>query len=473
MYKIIFPFVLLLFGYSALAQQVSTETYDDLALNDTVKNKKGEVLQEIIINSNQQKKPVSVGKAGIAPMDLPQASAVISHATLENQQAVTLADVLKNANGLYIMGTTGGYQEEVASRGSALAGSNIFKNGVRYFSGMSTELSGIERVEFLKGSAAILYGNVAAGGILNLVTKKPHAQFGGDIGFRFGSFNTIQPTFDIYGSLNKKKTILFRTDATYEKSDSYRKEVESERYYVNPSVLFKLSENTELLVEGDYLNDHKTPDFGAGIINYEIVEIPRDRFLGVSWGYFDAQQASATATLSHKINDNWNFSFVNSLRYYDTELFSNARPNSSGGTVSANGDWTRSVQKSKVKDNYFLQQLDLKGNFAIGKTGHQFLVGADNEIYKTVTNSYINQEYDTINIFEDYDSSNEAPIPTLDPKAITTAPVKRFGIYIQDLVTFNKYLKLLAGVRYSYQDTEIALTHLSIHQRLSRLRIRL
>lgn len=454
MRKFLFPLVLAFTGYSASAQQIPSEADYDMALNDTVKNKKGEVLQEIIINSNQQKKPVSVGKSGIAPMDLPQSTAVISHATLESQQAVTLSDVLKNANGLYIMGTTGGYQEEVASRGSALAGSNIFKNGVRYFSGMSTELSGIERVEFLKGSAAILYGNVAAGGILNMVTKKPRTEFGGDLGFRLASFNTIQPTLDIYGSLNKKKTILFRTDASYEKGDSFRKEVESERYYVNPSVLFKFSDKTQLLVEGDYLNDHKTPDFGAGIINYEIVAIPRNRFLGVSWGYFDAQQASATATLSHEINENWEVSFVNALRYYDTELFSNTRPNASGGTVSANGDWTRSVQKSKVKDNYFLQQLDLKGKFAIGKTGHQFLVGADNEIYKTTTSAFKNQVYDTINIFEDYDPSSEAPIPTMIPNTVTTAPVKRFGVYVQDLVTFNKYLKLLAGVRYSNQNTE-------------------
>ncbi len=33
------------------------------------------------------------------------------------------------------------------------------------------EISSLEKVEILKGSAAILYGNVAPGGIINMVTK--------------------------------------------------------------------------------------------------------------------------------------------------------------------------------------------------------------------------------------------------------------------------------------------------------------
>ena len=55
---------------------------------------------------------------------------------------------------------------------------------------MMLETSGIEKVEFLKGSAAMLYGNVSPGGILNIITKKPRYEFGGEIGFTNASFNT-------------------------------------------------------------------------------------------------------------------------------------------------------------------------------------------------------------------------------------------------------------------------------------------
>jgi iron complex outermembrane receptor protein len=468
MAKLVLQSIVLLFTITSFSQHstandigIPVETAENV--NDTVRNKKGEILQEIIINANQQKTPVNVGKGDIEPMDLPQATAVINHAVIESQQINSMTDLLKNTNGVYIMGTTGGYQEEIASRGNALGSSNTFKNGVRYFNGMMIEMSGVEKAEFLKGSAAILYGNVAAGGILNLITKKPKFDFGGEAGFRFGSFNTIKPTFDVYSGIGTKRKMAFRVNGSYEKADSFRKEVSSERFYFNPSFLVKFTEKTQLLVEGDYLDDYRTPDFGAGIINYEIVDIPRERFLGVSWGYFDGRQATATATLTHDFSEKWNLTFINALRYYDTDLFSNARPNASGGVVQENGDWTRNLQRTEAKENYFLQQVDLNGNFNTGKIGHQFLAGIDAERYKTLTTAYYgitaatqNEQtsYDTINIFEDYNPANEPAVPTLAKNTLTTSPISRFGVYVQDLVSFSKYIKVLAGVRYSYQDTE-------------------
>lgn len=421
--------------------------------NDTVKVKKYN-LQEVVVTGSTIDNPVSIGKTTIKPMDLPQATSVITSETLENQQVNSISDILKNANGVYIMGTAGGYQEEIASRGFSLRSDNTFKNGIRYFNGMSFETSGLEKVEFLKGSAAMLFGNVAPGGVLNLVTKKPKYNFGGEVGFRFGSFNTIKPTLDVYGALNKKKTIAFRINGSYEKADSYRDYVNSERYYINPSFEFKLSDKTKLLIETDYTNDTRTPDFGAGVINYEVVNIPRSRFLGVTWGKYDSEQLSNTLTLTHKINSNWSVNFINGIRYYKTELLSNARPNT-GGAIGADGNWTRNIQKSKAKDNYFTQQANLNGLFSVGKTSHNFLFGADVENYKTISTRYNNANgYDTINIFEDYNPANEGAIPDPTLNTITSSPISRFGIYAQDLVTLTEKWKVLAGVRYSYQDTE-------------------
>ena len=456
MYKYTLLTVLtLLISASSLAQEVKNN-YELYAINDTVKNKKGEILQEVIITANQQKKPVNVGKAGIKPMDLPQATAVINQATIQNQQISSVTDLLKNANGVYIMGATGGYQEEIASRGFPLSSSNTFKNGVRYFNGMTTETSGIERVELLKGSAAILFGNVSAGGVLNLITKKPKFEFGGEIGFRIGSFNTYKPTFDIYNSLGKNKKIAFRVNGSFEKGDSFRDYVTSESKYINPSILFKLSDKTQLLIEADYTKNKRTADFGAGIYNYEILNLPRSRFLGVSWGYFDSKQVTTTATLNYQFSENWNLSFVNGFRYFETDLFSNTRPNPvlTGGNITASGDWTRSIQRAEAKDNYFLQQIDLKGNFNTGKIKHQFLIGADNELMKNNALAYVNKSnYDIINIFQDYNAANEPAIPSLLKNTLTETPIKRAGIYIQDLLSFTDKIKLLAGIRYSYQDT--------------------
>lgn len=442
---------------STISFSQETTNYDELyASNDTVKNKKGEILKEVIITSNQQKAPVNIGKSNIKPMDLPQATSLINHATIQNQQITSISDLLKNVNGVYIMGTTGGYQEEIASRGFSLSSSNTFKNGIRYFNGMPVETSGLEKAEFLKGSAAILFGNVSAGGILNLITKKPKFDFGGEIGFRFGSFATIKPTFDLYGAINKSKKVAFRINGSFEKADSFRDYINSERLYINPSFFFKFSDKTQLLIETDYTKDSRTPDFGAGIYNYEILNLPRSRFLGVSWGYFDSKQATATATLTHQFSENWNLNFVNGFRYFETDLFTNTRPNpvSTGGNINASGEWTRSIQRAEAKDNYFIQQIDIRGNFSTGKIKHQFLIGADNELMKNNALAYTNKSnYDKINIFQDYNAANEPSIPSLLKNTLTETPINRAGIYIQDLLSFSDKIKLLAGLRYSYQDT--------------------
>ena len=454
MKKIICSIGIALISLTSFAQDSYKFEEDFYVENDTVKIKKYN-LNEVIVTGNGKENPVSIGKTYINPMDLPQATAIISNETLKSQQTNSLTDILKNANGVYIMGTTGGYQEEIASRGFSLNSNNTFKNGIRYFNGMSVETSSLERVEFLKGSAAMLFGNVAPGGILNLVTKKPKYEFGGEVGFIFGSFNTIKPTIDVYNSIGKNKKAAFRINAAFEKADSFRDYVESERFYINPSFDIKLSDKTELLIETDFIKDSRTPDFGAGIINYEIVEIPRSRFLGVSWGKYDSQQFSNTITLKHYFNSHWNLNFVNGIRYYDTELFSNTRPNSgTNGTVQTNGDWNRSVQRNIAKDNYFMQQLDIKGLFDTGKIKHNVLFGLDAESFNTSTTAFNNaSNYDTINIFENYNPANEPAIPVLTKNTLTEAPINRFGIYAQDLISFSEKIKVLAGIRYSYQDT--------------------
>jgi len=375
---------------------------------------------------------------------------VIDENALKAQQISNITDLLKNVNGMYIMSTTGGYQEEIASRGTNLTSTNTFKNGIRYYGGMKTELSGIEKAEILKGNSALLFGNVDAGGVMNLVTKKPKFDFGGNVAMTYGSFERFKPQFDLYGSLNKQKTIAFRLDGSYEQANSFRKYVDSKTYYINPSLIFQLTPKTTVLLEGDYTNTNTTPDFGTGIVNYQLVDIPRDRFTGVSWGKYKAEQSFMSAKITHEFNDKLSLSSLTGLRYYNTDLFSNARPNTSGSVIAQNGDWKRSIQRSAVDDNYFIEQIDLNANFKTGAIRHQALVGFDIESSETRTTAYNPfANYDQINIYNEYNPSLEPTIPVLTENTLTKNPLDRYGIYAQDLISLQKYVKLLLGGRYS------------------------
>ena len=442
-------------GYKTLTQKVEVEA--DKVLNLSLELfENAETLKEIVIKGyvTQNERIASIGKMAARQMDLPMSFQTLDRQTLESQQALTMQDVLMNTNGVYVMGATGGYQEEIAGRGFAYGSSNTFKNGTRFVNSMLPELSSLERVEILKGSAALLFGNVAPGGVLNLVTKKPKFGFGGEVGLRIGSFGLLKPSFDVYGGIGKGEKVAFRLNGTYQSANSFRQYVSSERVYINPSLLFKLSKKTELLVEGDYLDDRRTPDFGAGIVNYAVIpDYPRDRFLGVKWGYVDSKQVSSTATLSHRFSEKWKLSLSGSYRDADQALFSAARPNT-GTLIKADGLWTRNIQKSETYDNYYVIQGDLTGTIKTGALSHQLLLGFDTDHFTQQTQQYTQlPRYDTISIFEDLPADSRNDIPVLNKSSFSDNPTDRYGFYLQDLISLTTKLKLLAGVRYSSQKS--------------------
>ena len=439
-------------GYKTLQEKVNLVADKTLHLDLELVEASNDLKEIVVVGYvSQNEKPITIGKLPIKPMDLPQSVVTLDKSLLEAQQVNRMSDVLMNTNGVYIFGATGGYQEEIAARGFSMASSNTFKNGMRYANGMISELSGVEKVEILKGSAAILYGNVAAGGVLNLVTKKPKFTFGGEISLRTGSWGMYKPSVDVYGGLSKN--IAVRLNASAEQANSFRVGVSSERVYVNPSILFKLGKKTELIVEGDYLADQRTPDFGAGIINYQIVDIPRERFLGVTWSYIKSAQSSLNATLTHQINERWTVKWMSGLRQNSSNLFSNTRPNA-GSLITSDGQWIRNLQKSEVEEQYGISQLDFIGSLKVAGMKHQVLLGVDSDFYDTDTYAY-NQfnRYDTVNVYRNTLSSARSDQPAMTALTKTVAPIRRFGIYAQDLIHLNEQWKVLAGIRYSYQQT--------------------
>lgn len=413
-------------------------------------------LNEVIVSGykSSNEKIVNIGKVDIKPMDLPQSVVSIDKEILEQQQTLRVSDALKNVNGVYQMGATGGYQEEIAGRGFTFGSSNTFKNGVRFNNAAMPEMTALERMEVMKGSAAILFGNVAAGGILNLVTKKPLFERGGEITMRVGSYDFYKPSIDVYGSLNAKKTIAFRVNTSYEKSRSFRDIVNAERFYVNPSLLFKLGKKLDILIEGDYLSDNRTADFGVGAINYALIDIPRNRFLGVEWSNIKTEQKSITSTITFHLNNNWQIRNVTSYQNFNNNLFANQRPNGNSQFIQQNGDWIRGLQKITINEDYYLTQLDLTGKFNTGFMKHTLLFGADADKYATDNTAYnaINR-YDTVNVFDMNKYKARFDIPNMTPKTLTSSPINRVGVYVQDLISFTDKLKLLAGIRFSYLET--------------------
>jgi len=418
-------------------------------------------LQEIVISANRSinDKPVTIGKMTIKPMDLPQAVITIGESVIKDQQAQRLSDVIKNVNGVYLGTARASTQESFYARGYSFSSTNMFKNGSRVNSGAMPEVSSLESVEILKGGAAILYGNVAPGGILNMVTKKPKFEFGGEASLRTGSFNLIKPAFDLFGPLNKR--MAYRINTTFESADSYRDQVSSKRFYVNPSLLFKLGKHSELIAEGDFLKHEFTPDFGIGTLNDSakgsrpamIPDVPRSRFMGTSWQYNKTWQSTASVSFNHVINQNWKFSSVISYQHFKRDYYSVERIQALYNPEP--GTWARPLGRVDTKERYFTGQVNINGKFKTGKIEHILLAGADADNYFTHNYSYDIQGkiYDTINILNPGRYTERTDLPVAKKLTRVETPLNRAGVYIQDLISITSKIKLLAGLRWSLQES--------------------
>ena len=444
------------------AEGLKKQTQDiKVVANETTKvtfnlEEQMETLREIVIviKESPNKRKVSAVRSGLKPLDIPQSMQTIDNEIIAQQQAIRLSEVIKNANGVYVGSARGGTQESFWSRGYDMSANNMFKNGFRYNSGSIPEVSSLDKVEFLKGGSALLYGNVAPGGILNLITKTPSFKKGGEIAMQTGSFAFYKPSIDFYGPLNK--SIAYRLNASYENSESFREVVKRERYYINPSFLLNISSKTQLTLQGDFMNDDWTPDFGTILIGKQIYEVPRGNYYGALWSNGNTKTASASALLNHSFNKNWKLNFNSSYQNYDREWKGTERIQ----ITNPNGTWSRPLGQNKNLEAILGEQISLQGCFTTGKIKHQTFSGIDyeNSVATAHTFVFTPTTYDTINVFT-FDPNNQT---TTEPNAVNTRKVittnNRFGIYAQDLISFTQKFKMLAGIRWSWQEAQAA-TH--------------
>ena len=456
-----------IFGY---AQEKKVDSLKERTIEDVKLHKAG--------NPNRAK--IFTTKSNLDVMENPQATAIITHEIIEQQQAQQLSDVIRNVNGMYITSARGGSQDSFGARGYTFGADNIFKNGARVNSGIFPEVSGMERVEVLKGGAAILYGNVAPGGIMNMITKKPLFTQGGSATISAGSWDNYKVGVDFYDALTKSSA--FRVNGAYEDKDSFRDNVTSQKYYFNPSFLFNLTDKTQLIVEGDYLKNRFTPDFGVGtlvlnqktsqsVIN-DLLDIHKNP--GSNNQYQDTQMATSTITLNHQINNDWSLNVVGSYQNYTKDFFGNERMQWNLQPNNGSYLWSRSMTRNYNEQNYGSLQANLNGEFKTGKVGHKLLFGADADYMQSDSYTYYLQKQDgswDINgngfIFYGTNGSNAiAPsvnlaneaswasgyTPDTAKKDLTRTPTRRVGVYIQDLISVTDKLKVLAGIRWSYLE---------------------
>lgn len=433
------------------------QTQISLSLEEDAKQ-----LAEVVIESNQKK--ISISKISIPDRDFPQSTGIVTNKIISDQQAIRLGDVVKNIPGVALVQTRYGVNETYGARGYIIGitggagGGSIFKNGLPANIASMPEAATLESVEIIKGSTAFLYGSSSPGLIVNMITKKPKYNFGGEISMNAGSYRQYKPVADVYGPISKN--LAFRVVGTYENDKSYRDQVKVIRQYINPSLMYKFGKNSTLIVQGDYLNAEITPDGGVGLLDSGRVlskAIPRSRFQNVSWAYNNVKQSSASAEFKHVFNNK--FSFNASASYQNTDVDSYGAGNLN--TASKTGIIARPLSRAHSLEKDYASQLNVEGKFHALKTEHHFIAGVDFTNIVTYTDAFsiynpngsILKTYDTINLLDPFQYVQRTDVPTTLKITEIKAPSTRAGIFVQDLISITHQIKLFAGLRYSYQAT--------------------
>ncbi|MHC5354262.1 TonB-dependent siderophore receptor [Myroides sp. LJL115] len=397
---------------------------------------------------------------------------IVSDQVIQEQGALSITDAARNVAGVTQFATYGGVNESMSIRG--FRGTPVLKNGVALDSDFRTssaisDMQGVESIQVLKGSASIGQGIGnglgSAGGVINVITKTPNFRNKREIGFRAGSYGQIRPTVDIEQILDKKETISLRFNGAYEKNDGYRIHTGSDKFYVNPSLTYKIDDKTTITAEFDYLKSNAVPDRGTVNLGPDtenrLYKMPHDKFLGFKGDYYDSQVMTYGVRFQRELSDKLSLrvSSFTAERKVDQRGATVSKANPKGTTVDELKWINRGISKSKTKDQNSVVQVDLVGkDIVTGFAKHTFQVGFDfrqsqvtSDAFNTVYKGEVlgkNGKIDTIDVLGDIPNENPTDLHfTASGQTIVTTPT--YGFMAQDYVELGQYVRALVGVRYS------------------------
>ncbi len=390
-----------------------------------------------------------------APLrDIPQSINVVPQSVLRDQGADSLEDALKNVPGIGLSNGDG-QRDQVTIRGFSAIGDQYI-DGVRDDALYFRDMSNIERVEVIKGPAAVLYGRGSSGGLINSVTKKPTFAPVQEVGVSFDSEGKRRTQFDTGWADQEQKNKAFRVTGALEDSDTFREDGFLERKALAPSAYFQLSDDLEINLGASYLYDKRLIDFGIPSLNGRPVDVDRDKRFGsadADQDYTRSEIFSLTAGIDYRINDA--FTLSNTSRYYHYDLDRNntlAHTDANRFVTAPDGTLLVKLKRGNVqrKEDGWFNQTELKQNAMIAGLNHQLLYGVEFGRQEKDQQFYNQNDVARVPVYGDTllpvpSQANQKTGDGLNTQETT-------GLYVQDLIELSPHWKALLGVRYDEFD---------------------
>lgn len=398
--------------------------------------------------------------------ETPVSVQVVPRAVIEDQKTPRLSEVLENVSGVRMNQTLGSGNSFII-RGFSTVGS-LYRNGLLATSpsGFLAEFdtANIESIEVLKGPAAVLFGRIQPGGLINITTKRPLPQLAGALEQQFGSYGFYRTLWDVNAPLTSDQSLSVRFAGAYQNAGSFRDFQFTERKVFNPSVTWRATDATTITVDVEVLRQDFRPDTGIPVIGNRPAPVPLSR----SYNDPNAPGSFMNKTpvgfqLDHKFNESWRLTNRFLASFLDTEELLVVPAPSFGEALQADGrTLNRNIFGQTSSTKGYATNLDLIGNFNLSGTHHKVLLGFD--YTRSVTDYAFFGNFDTPNPALSIDLFN--PTYGIPPSLFQTARSIRefpgndflvfrsqwYGLYAQDQITLWNKLHILAGGRYDWSE---------------------
>ncbi|WP_404344028.1 TonB-dependent receptor [Pseudoalteromonas mariniglutinosa] len=194
-------------------------------------------------------------KSTMSLMETPAPVVIVDQELIRSQGVANLQDLVRNISGVSQAGNNYGIGDNLVIRG---LGANYTYDGMYGGAGLGNtfnptrSLTNVESVEVLKGPATGLYGMGSAGGVINLIEKKPQFTPHHTIKTKLGQWDSYSFAIDSSNAITDD--LAYRINAKTSRSDGYR-DLKDDRDEIYTSLKYVFNEQQNLMLSAAYIKD--------------------------------------------------------------------------------------------------------------------------------------------------------------------------------------------------------------------------
>lgn len=388
-------------------------------------------------------------------IETPQSVSVVTADQIANQRATSLSDTLAYTPGIATQ--SGGFSRMVDDfmiRGfnTASGSTGNLRDGLKFQSNVydgGQEPYGLERVEVLRGASSVLYGQVAPGGVVNAISKRPTSEPLREVNVEYGSNNKKQVSADFGGPLDPEAVVTYRLTGLFRDGDNWVDNTPDDKIYIAPAVTFQPTDATSLTLLGSY--QHVETGFAPP---YQLTDIKSGwlsptTFTGVKgFDTYESDIYTIGGIFEHEFDNG--LKMRSAARYFQADVnWDYMAPNPLNPSISAAGVLTRvaserdEFSRGTTFDTSFEYKLDALG------AEHTLLGGFD--FYRRVYDSHrYRGTASTLNLQTGVGGSPNVSY-AVDRGSYSEGD--QYGIYLQDQIKFDDHWVLLLGGRYDWSNS--------------------